>query len=67
MSFISEFTDLTEDERRNISDNPLVNVLDYDHELEHWFTPEQMRLMYSNNPLWASLEERLYGDLMLLD
>jgi hypothetical protein len=66
-SFISEFTDVTEDERHSISGNPPVNVLDYDHQLDHWFTPAQVRLMYSNNPVWASLEERLYGDLVLLD
>jgi hypothetical protein len=65
-SFISEFTDLSEDERHNISNYPPVNVLDYDHELEHWFTAEQVRLMYATNPVWAALEERLYGDLVVL-
>ena len=44
-----------------------MNTLEYDHEVEHWFTPEQVRLMYSNNPVWASLEQRLYGGLALLD
>jgi hypothetical protein len=66
-SFISELVDLTQDDRDSISGNPPVNVLDYDHEPAHWFTPAQVRLMYSNNPVWASLEERLYGDLVLLD
>jgi hypothetical protein len=67
ISFISEFTNLTEDQRHDITSYPPVNMLDYDHELEHWFTPAQVRLMYANNPVWASLEERLYGDLVLMD
>jgi hypothetical protein len=66
-SFVSEFANPTSDQHQSISSYPSVNALDYDHELEHWFTPAQVRLMYSNNPVWASLEERLYGDLVLLD
>jgi hypothetical protein len=65
--FVSGLTELTEGDRYNISNYPSVNVLEYDHELEHWFTAEQVRLMYSNNPVWAELEQRLYGDLVSLD
>ena len=44
---------------------PLVNGIDYDHEVLHWFTPAQVGEMYARNPAWAALEERLYGALML--
>jgi hypothetical protein len=66
-AFVSELTDLTEGERRSIAEYPPVNALEYDHRLEHWFTPAQVRLMYSNNPVWAKIEERVYGSLALLD
>ncbi len=65
IAFASELTDLTEGHRHSIAAYPRVNVLDYDHELDHWFTPAQVRLMYANNPVWAALEERVYGDLAL--
>jgi hypothetical protein len=64
---VSEFTDTTDGERQSIAAYPPVNVLSYDHEVEHWFTPAQVRQMYASNPVWAALEERVYGNLALLD
>jgi len=66
-SFVSEFTELSASDREQIADFELINALDYDHEIAHWFTPEQVRRLYRNNPLWASVEERVYGDLALID
>jgi hypothetical protein len=65
--FISEFTDLTEPDRERIASFEPVNALTYDHHVENWFTPAQVRDLYANNPMWASVEERVYGDLALLD
>jgi len=65
--FIAEFTDLTGQDRDRIATYGPVNALDYDHEIAHWFTPDLIRRLYQNNPLWASVEERIYGDLALLD
>jgi hypothetical protein len=67
LSFIAEFTDLTEADRERVAAFGPVNALDYDHEIAHWFTPDQVRRLYRNNPLWASVEERVYGDLAMLD
>jgi hypothetical protein len=67
IALISELTDVTSEAREQIAGFQLVNALDYDHQIEHWFTPGQVRLMYSNNPVWAALEERVFGDLQLLD
>jgi hypothetical protein len=66
-AFISDLTDVTDQDREQIADVGPVNTLEYDHDVTHWFTPEQVRRLYRNNPLWASVEERLYGDLALLD
>jgi len=67
MSFVSELTNVSEADRDQISAFGPVNALEYDHDVTHWFTPEQIRRLYRNNPLWASVEERIYGDLALLD
>ena len=66
-AFVSEFTDLTDGERHDIAGYPRVNELEYDHEIEHWFTAAQVRQLYASNPAWAALEERVYGSLALLD
>ena len=67
IAFVSELTEVSESDREQIATLGPVNALEYDHDVSHWFTPEQIRRLYRNNPLWASVEERLYGDLALLD
>jgi hypothetical protein len=67
ISFVSEFTNLTDADRDQVRTFDRVNALEYDHDVSHWFTPEQVRRLYRNNPHWASLEERIYGDLAFLD
>jgi hypothetical protein len=65
LNFISAFRDVEETERRRVEELGAVNKADYDHELAHWFSPEQIGRMYLNNPSWATLEQELYGDLYL--
>jgi hypothetical protein len=67
IAFVSELTEVTDADRDQIASSEPVNALEYDHDISHWFTPEQIRRLYRNNPLWASVEERVYGDLALLD
>jgi hypothetical protein len=67
IDFASELTDLTDEERQSVTNHPPVNELEYDHRIEHWFAPDQVRLMYDGNPVWAAIEESVYGDLALLD
>ena len=67
IAFVSELTDVTDRDRERIAALGPVNALEYDHDVTHWFTPEQVRRLYQKNPLWASVEERVYGDLALLD
>jgi hypothetical protein len=66
-AFISELTDLSEEDRQRIATFGPVNAFEYDHEIAHWFTPEQVRMLYARNPVWAAIEERVYGDLALLE
>ncbi len=66
-AFVSQLTDIDDADRERIAGFERINALEYDHDITHWFTPEQVRRLYRNNPLWASVEERVYGDLALLD
>jgi hypothetical protein len=66
-AFISELTDLSDEDREKIACFEPVNAFEYDHEIAHWFTPEQVRLLYARNPVWAEVEEHVYGGLALLD
>jgi hypothetical protein len=66
-AFVSDLTNVSADDRERITTFDSVNTLDYDHDIGHWFTPEQVQRLYRNNPLWASVEERVYGDLALID
>ena len=67
LRFVSELRDVSEEERARIGELGAVNEGTYDRELSHWFTPAQIRTLYRKNPVWAAIEERLYGDLDYLD
>jgi hypothetical protein len=67
LDFISEYTDVTEEQRAAVFNLPMVNSHDYDHELVKWFTADQLDRIYARNPVWQALERRLYGDRMWLE
>ena len=63
VAFVSEFTDLPDGRRNAILELAAEHgraTEGYDHAIEHWFTPEQVRTMYERNPVWAALERQLY-------
>jgi hypothetical protein len=66
LDFVSDYTDVTEEQRRAVLRLPMVNAHDYDHDLASWFTPDQIDRMYERNPAWAAVEQELYGDLFTL-
>ncbi len=61
--FVSGFRDVSDAERRGVDALGAVNMAQYDHEVANWFSPEQIRRMYLNNPSWATIEQELYGAL----
>ena len=63
VGFISEFREISDADREQVKALGEVNQGVYDHDIEFWFTPEHITRMYVNNPLWATLEQELYGDL----
>jgi len=40
-----------------------TNVTNKINAIEFWFTPQQLDKLYSKNPIWAELENKLYGNL----
>ena len=64
---VSTLVELDGETRRRIAEFPDVNALRYDHDPSHWFTPERVRRLYENNPLWAAAERAAYGYLAFLD
>jgi hypothetical protein len=67
LDFVSDLRDVSDSERKRVMALGPVNSAEYDHQLARWFTPEQVRRMYLNNPSWATLEQELYGDLYELE
>ena len=65
IAFVSDFTDVPPETRSRVEALGPVNANDYDHEIAHWFTREQVRALYDNNPVWAAVERQVYGDLLL--
>jgi hypothetical protein len=63
VSFVSGFRGVTEEERARVRQVGRVNALDYDHDPSRWFTPAQIEQLYRSNPVWASVEERAYGNV----
>jgi hypothetical protein len=58
--FISDFDEVSEEKRTQIRAIATINGMTYDHAIDHWFTEPQLQRMYQANPLWASIEERVY-------
>jgi hypothetical protein len=76
LDFISQFTEVTEVQKRQIVELGRVITggekrriakfgkafeLEYDRENSHWFTEDQIRRMYENNPVWSATEEEIYS------
>lgn len=44
---------------------PSRNRNKYHHDLSHWFSPADLRSLYSANPRWTSIERKLYGYVLM--
>ena len=66
LTFISEWTEVPPEREQQVRGLAPVNALEYDHDVDSWFTPDQIAAMYRNNPRWAAVEKRLYGSLFEL-
>ncbi|MBW3619934.1 MAG: hypothetical protein KY461_06795 [Actinobacteria bacterium] len=64
LAFASELRPLTDEEieRTRVAGRPSKQG-DYNHETREVFPPRLERALYDANPVWAELEERVYGGL----
>ena len=60
LAFIGELRDVSPGERERVEQLGSLNGIDYDHEVEHWFTPDQVRVMYERESPMGSTRA---GDL----
>jgi hypothetical protein len=67
LDFISDFRAVSPAEQARVKARGPVNMAYYDHKLANWFSPEQVRRMYLNNPTWATVEQEVYGGLLELE
>lgn len=66
VAFVSRFRPLADEELTHARHAaPKKNIADYDHDVTHFFTRSQIERLYENNPLWASIEREVYGDLAI--
>jgi hypothetical protein len=61
LDFIAKTTSISAGQFSAIKNLGLVNVHHYDHDIHHWFTDAQVIRMYEVNPVWASIERKIYG------
>jgi hypothetical protein len=62
--FVRQLRPLSLDESRTIVEIETKKPMPYDHDFTKVFTDEQLRRLYSSNPVWAEVESRIYGDLV---
>jgi hypothetical protein len=63
IDFVSDLRDVSEDEAARVRAVGPLNALDYDHDVTSWFTRGELTRLYETNPVWAALEERVYGEV----
>lgn len=65
LSLLEELGELTPEAEAGVHAVGRVNEGGYPHELVRQFTGEQLARLYAINPEWASIERRVYGELMI--
>jgi len=61
LAFVGELADVSEARRSAVLAIGSVNAYQYNRDFWRWFTPQQVARMYEHNPVWASIERRVYG------
>jgi hypothetical protein len=61
LTLVTKLTDMSEWQRKAVQHVGPVNVHRYNHNTDDWFTSAQIVQMYERNPVWASIERRVYG------
>ena len=62
--FLNRHVALTEEQQAAIRSAPTKSSLPYNHDWRAVFQADHLRSMYQRNPLWADVEQRVYGSLL---
>lgn len=65
LAFVSSLRRISRWERWRITRAATKPPGRYDHNVDSYFTPAQIRRLYAANPVWAETEWKVYGDLAL--
>lgn len=63
LDFIRTETHVSHRKRRRIRLAPSSNTQHYRRDIDYWFDAESVEQMYQANPIWASIETKVYGDI----
>lgn len=58
---------ITPELRERLSAIPTKGQRNYDHDIDAFFTPEQIAKLYARNPVWSAVEAKVYGGLYAQD
>lgn len=64
LAVLGLYTTFTEEELRRIRALGPVNAYEYEHEVERWFSADDLAALYEANPQWAAVEASVYGSLL---
>jgi SAM-dependent methyltransferase len=67
LDFVGELTTVDARRRRRVYALGRVNEMSYEHNVGRWLDPDQVEQLYASNPLWASVEKEVYGDLLSVE
>jgi hypothetical protein len=42
-----------------------VNTSDWGNDIQHWFSPDELKKLYNACPLWSEYEREIYGNLLI--
>jgi hypothetical protein len=64
LNSVGQYEEITE-HQRSLIQKTFINKRHYNRRIKHWFqTKEEMIELYDLNPLWASYEQEVYGNLL---
>jgi hypothetical protein len=65
LDFVSRFATVSRRQRWRVSRSKTLNRNHYEHDLRSWFSGDQLKELYANNPVWSEIERQTYGNLLI--
>jgi len=65
LKIMSNFVTITSEQEATVRAMQPSNTGDYDRNLSQWFSHDDLRRVYKNNPVWADIERQVYGNTLI--